>query len=374
MLQKAIRAFIGIIGGLFGLAFISILSHFNIMKLDEKGWMGIGVNTVIVLLFAIIFYIIAPKIMEKIQKVVEFIENEVQKIPVSDMILGTVGLIVGLVIAFLVSQPISNLGGPLIGPLIQILIFAMCGYLGLKIATRKRADVDGVLYRARLKWKNMEKQESDKKEKEDKEKEEENRLKSIPKILDTSVIIDGRIADICSTGFLEGPLVIPEFVLNELQHIADSSDDLKRKRGRRGLDILNRMQKELDIEIIISDKKYKDTKEVDSKLLKLTQDLNGRILTNDYNLNKVASVQNIEVLNINELANAVKPVVLPGEEMLVDVVRDGKESGQGLGYLDDGTMIVVESGKKYIGKSIYVVVTSVLQTSAGKMIFGRPKN
>lgn len=370
MLQKAVKAFIGIVGGLFGLGFISILSHFDIMDLSQKGWLGIGVNIFIILLFAIIFYILSPKIMNKFKKMMEFIENEMQKIPVSDIILGTVGLITGLVIAFLVSQPISNLGGPLVGSVIQTLIFAVCGYLGVKIATRKRADVDSVLYKARLKWKSMDKIESEKEDKEDASKEIKG---SIPKILDTSVIIDGRIADICSTGFLEGPLVIPEFVLNELQHIADSSDDLKRKRGRRGLDILNKMQKELDIEIIISDKKYKDIKEVDSKLLRLTQDLNGRILTNDYNLNKVANVQNIEVLNINELANAVKPVVLPGEEMLVEVVRDGKESGQGLGYLDDGTMIVVESGKKYIGKEIDVVVTSVLQTSAGKMIFGRPK-
>ncbi len=170
--------------------------------------------------------------------------------------------------------------------------------------------------------------------------------KSCPKILDTSVIIDGRIADICRTGFIEGPLVIPEFVLEELQHIADSSDALKRNRGRRGLDILNKIQKELDIEVIIDDKKFEEEKEVDTKLLKLTQLLKGKIITNDYNLNKVAEVQGIDVLNINELANAVKPIVLPGEEMVVQVIKDGKESGQGLAYLDDGTMIVVESGKK----------------------------
>jgi len=192
--------------------------------------------------------------------------------------------------------------------------------------------------------------------------------------LDTSVIIDGRIADICKTGFVEGPLIIPQFVLEELQHIADSSDTLKRNRGRRGLDILNKIQKELDIEVIIYDKKIDDVEEVDSKLLKLAQMLKGKIITNDFNLNKVAEVQGIEVLNVNELANAVKPIVLPGEEMVVHVIKDGKEFNQGLAYLDDGTMIVVEGGKQYIGEKIDVIVTSVLQTSAGRMIFAKPKS
>ena len=195
-----------------------------------------------------------------------------------------------------------------------------------------------------------------------------------PKVLDTSVIIDGRIADICKTGFIEGKLVIPRFVLNELQHIADSSDDLKRVRGRRGLDILNIIQKELDIEVEITEKDFDDIPEVDSKLLKLAQVMNGKVVTNDYNLNKVAELQGVAVLNINELANAVKPVAIPGEEMVAQVVKEGKESNQGIAYLDDGTMIVVEGGKKHIGQTINVLVTSVLQTPAGRMIFGKPKN
>ena len=186
-------------------------------------------------------------------------------------------------------------------------------------------------------------------------------------------IIDGRIADVTKSGFLEGPLVIPNFVLQELRHIADSSDVLKRNRGRRGLDILNRIQKELDAEVVISDRDYDDVTEVDSKLLRLAQDLSGSILTNDYNLNKVAELQGVQVLNINELANAVKPVVLPGEEMLVRVIKDGKESGQGVAYLDDGTMIVVDGGRRHIGENVGVLVTSVLQTAAGRMIFAKPK-
>ena len=208
-----------------------------------------------------------------------------------------------------------------------------------------------------------------------KEKNSKKEQKSIPpKVLDTSVIIDGRIADICRTGFIEGKLIIPKFVLDELQHIADSSDDLKRVRGRRGLDILNIIQKEIDIEVEISEAKFDDIPEVDSKLLKLAQVLGGKVVTNDYNLNKVAQFQGVEVLNINELANAIKPVAIPGEEMVVQVVKEGKEHSQGIAYLDDGTMIVVDGGKKHMGETIRVLVTSVLQTPAGRMIFGKPKN
>lgn len=194
------------------------------------------------------------------------------------------------------------------------------------------------------------------------------------KILDTSVIIDGRIADICRTQFLEGTLVIPEFVLEELQHIADSSDLLKRNRGRRGLDILNRIQKERDVKVLIYEGDFEDMTEVDSKLVKLAKVLGGKVVTNDYNLNKVCELQGVPVLNINDLANAVKPIVLPGEEMVVQLIKEGKEHGQGVAYLDDGTMIVVEGGRSYIGLTLEVVVTSVLQTSAGRMIFARPQS
>lgn len=193
------------------------------------------------------------------------------------------------------------------------------------------------------------------------------------KILDTSVIIDGRIADICKTGFIEGTLVIPGFILEELQHIADSSDLLKRNRGRRGLDILNKIQKELDVKVEIYEGDFEEIAEVDSKLVRLAKVLGGKVLTNDFNLNKVCELQGVSVLNINDLANAVKPVVLPGEEIVVQVIKDGKEHGQGVAYLDDGTMIVVEGGRDYIGTTMEVMVTSVLQTSAGRMIFAKPK-
>ena len=191
------------------------------------------------------------------------------------------------------------------------------------------------------------------------------------KILDTSVIIDGRIADLCDTGFIDGAMVIPQFVLKELQMVADSSDSMKRNRGRRGLDILQKIQKMSGIEVIISDVDFPAVKEVDLKLIELARTLSGKIVTNDFNLNKVAQLRGVSVLNINELANALKPVVLPGEIMKVFILKEGKEYNQGVAYLDDGTMVVVDNARKMISKTIDIVVTSVLQTTAGKMIFGK---
>ena len=191
------------------------------------------------------------------------------------------------------------------------------------------------------------------------------------KILDTSVIIDGRIADLCDTGFIDGTLVIPQFVLKELQLVADSADSMKRNRGRRGLDILQKIQKMSGVEVMISDADYHEVREVDLKLIELARAMQGKIVTNDFNLNKVAQLRGVEVLNINELANALKPVVLPGEIMKVFILKEGKEYNQGVAYLDDGTMVVVDNARKMISKTIDIVVTSVLQTTAGKMIFGR---
>lgn len=360
MIDKILRIGISIIGVLLGIGALSLIRSIEVLNISLSGWIEVIAIVGFGLLFGIIFYFLSSGIIKKGKKLIAIIENELQKIPAIDITISSVGLIVGLIIAYLLSQPLYKIQIPYVGAVGSVILYGFFGYLGIKIPSRKKDDITksiGVI-------------ESVKKVK-DKNKQT---YKSCPKILDTSVIIDGRIADICKTGFIEGPLVLPMFVLEELQHIADSSDGLKRNRGRRGLDILNKIQKELDIEIIIHEKKFEDIQEVDSKLLKLTQLLNGKIITNDYNLNKVAEVQKIDVLNINELANAVKPVVLPGEEMIVTVVKDGKESGQGLAYLDDGTMIVVESGRRYIGETIDVLVTSVLQTSAGRMIFAKPKD
>jgi uncharacterized protein YacL len=191
------------------------------------------------------------------------------------------------------------------------------------------------------------------------------------KILDTSVIIDGRIVDICDTAFIEGTLVIPQFVLKELQLVADSADSLKRQRGRRGLDVLDRLQKSAQVQVQIIDSDFPDVRDVDSKLIELAKHLNAKIVTNDFNLNKIARLQGIAVLNINELANALKPIVLPGESMKVFILKEGKEKDQGVAYLDDGTMVVVDNSRRLIGQTILITVTSVLQTTVGKMIFGR---
>jgi len=191
------------------------------------------------------------------------------------------------------------------------------------------------------------------------------------KILDTSVIIDGRIADIMETRFVDGVLIVPKFVLDELQQIADSSDSVKRTRGRRGLDVLNRLKKDKDTLIRITDQDFPETNDVDSKLVKLAKAIDAKVITTDFNLNKVAEIQGVKVLNINLLSNALKPVVLPGEKMKVVVIKEGKDPGQGIGYLDDGTMVVIDSGKKYVGEEVNVTITSVLQTPAGRMIFAK---
>lgn len=358
MIEKLARAILTIIGASLGV-FVGIVVNqtklFSFTSLQST-----LVIIILSLIFGIIFYLLTPNIKKISLNIVGAFEKELLKFSTSDIILGAGGLIVGFVIAFLISQPFYNI--KYVGTAISVLSYLLFGYLGIKISTKKR---DDVIWPINLKKTQNVKGKS--------EKNTKNAMIS-PKILDTSVIIDGRIADICRTGFVEGTLVIPEFVLKELRHIADSSDSLKRNRGRRGLDILNMLQKEKIVDVVIESKDYGENIEVDIKLLKLAQEFGGKVLTNDFNLNKVAEFQGVEVLNINELANAVKPVVLPGEEMNVMIVKDGKESGQGLAYLDDGTMIVIEGGKKCIGDSVVVTVTSVLQTAAGRMIFAKLKN
>ncbi len=357
MIDKIIKVIISIIGASLG-AFIGVfLNQNDFLKFTslQNVLVIIGISIV----FGIIFFLLSTKIKKIGLGIVGSFEKELLKFSTMDIIWGAVGLIVGFIIAFLISQPFSDI--KYVGTIVSILSYLLFGYLGIKISTRKKDDV--IWPQINLKKQSIAK-------KQDKTKKE----LVFPKILDTSVIIDGRISDICKTGFIEGTLVIPEFVLKELRHIADSSDSLKRNRGRRGLDILNILQKDDAVNVVIESKDYGDNIEVDVKLLKLAKELGGKVLTNDFNLNKVAEFQGVDVLNINELANAVKPVVLPGEEMTVMVVKDGKESGQGLAYLDDGTMIVVEGGKKCIGDSVIVTVTSVLQTAAGRMIFAKLKN
>lgn len=360
MIQKMIRAMVGILGFILGFTiYLSLANAFPDFSF------GIGNNMILIsivigLTIGTIFYIIEPWVIDKFKYVAKLMDKEISKYPQTDILLGSLGLIIGFVIAYLVGGLISLI--PIVGGILTFITYVFMGYLGIRIALKSKDDLFNISKLSRLTPTIKEK---------NSKKEVKN---SPPKVLDTSVIIDGRISDICKTGFIEGKLIIPKFVLDELQHIADSSDDLKRVRGRRGLDILNTIQKDLDIEVEISEVKFDDIPEVDSKLLKLAQVLGGKVVTNDYNLNKVAQVQGVEVLNINELANAIKPVAIPGEEMIVQVVKEGKEHSQGIAYLDDGTMIVVDGGKKHMGETIRVLVTSVLQTPAGRMIFGKPKN
>lgn len=296
-----------------------------------------------------------------------WVERQLSKMPTHDVVAGVLGLAIGLIIANLLGVAFSRI--PLIGPYIPIIFSIVFGYLGLYITIKKRKDIIALLPN-RNKDGNI-KEET--KSASDVEQVKANLSEPSYKLLDTSVIIDGRIADICKTGFIEGTLLIPVFVLEELQFIADSSDLLKRTRGRRGLDILKRIQTEFDMLVKIDHHDYDDVTGVDSKLIRLGQEIGAKIITNDFNLNKVADLQGVQVLNINELANAIKPVVIPGETMVVTVVKDGKEQGQGVAYLDDGTMIVVEGGHKHLNETLEVVVTSVLQTAAGRMIFAKPK-
>lgn len=276
-----------------------------------------------------------------------WINRELKGLPIQTLLAATVGLAIGLLISALAAVPLHYL--PLsLGRLMPFVAALLLGYLGIITGVARQKDLMH-LVSARLT--------SGKSDEED------------YVVLDTSVIIDGRIADIAQTGFIAGTILVPRFVLNELQHIADSSDTLRRNRGRRGLEILNKLQKDNDVPIEITDMDAPDASEVDSKLVRLGSQLGAPVLTNDYNLNRVAELQGVSVLNINELANAVKAVVLPGETITVHIIQEGKEVGQGVGYLDDGTMVVVEDGKPYIDHTLEVTVTRVLQTVAGRMIF-----
>ncbi|HML32150.1 PIN/TRAM domain-containing protein [Sporomusa sphaeroides] len=332
------------------------------------GVFGITMTTILTFVFGglvggIVGFVVAPLLLKYLWNFTYWLELRLNKMPGYDVLAGVLGLATGLIISNLLGPAFMPI--PIVGKYVPLILSVILGYLGINVAIRKREELFNMFSNLpALPWLSRDGKERSK-----------DKTDSIcqAKILDTSVIIDGRIADICKSGFIEGPLVIPVFVLEELQHIADSSDLLKRNRGRRGLDILNRMQKELELNIQIDNRDFDDITEVDSKLIKLGQVLKAKVITNDYNLNKVAELQGVSVLNINELSNAVKPVVLPGEEMVVHVVKDGKEFGQGVAYLDDGTMIVVDGGKKHIGETVGVLVTSVLQTAAGRMIFAKPK-
>ena len=369
MIRNLIRGIITLLLGAVGFYLNYILISLDFLK--TLGWDGSLVWTYAIMsvLFGIIGFLVAPVSIRSFIALMRWMDSRLTRVPTNDLMGGAIGGIIGLIIASLFGNSFVSI--KFFGPLLAVLLSLFLGYLGLTIGMKRKEDVLSFLnffpkFRDR----------GDKTDKGDKHKESKtsrSRDSVSYKILDTSVIIDGRIADIVKTGFLEGVLLIPSFVLEELRHIADSSDLLKRNRGRRGLDILNQISKETVIKVHIHEQDFDDINEVDSKLVRLGQVLDSPLLTNDYNLNKVAELQGVKVLNINELANALKPIVLPGEEMLVQVMKEGKEPGQGVAYLDDGTMIVVDMGRRYMGQNVVVLVTSVLQTAAGRMIFAKPK-
>jgi len=302
---------------------------------------------------AIVGVLVVPAAQVLFDTELHHVERAIDRLAPGELVGGAIGLVTGLVIAFLVKSILFEFvafAGPTGGYIaiaLYLVLSIFAAFLGARVGAKQRVAIGRIAAPAT------------------------SAGGGEPKVLDTSVIIDGRVLDIVRTGFMEGPLLLPRFVLRELQLIADSADPLKRTRGRRGLELLSTLQETTPIEIVERDPE--DIAQVDAKLVRLAQERGAKLVTNDYNLNRVALVEGVSVLNINELANALKPVLLPGEELRVAVIREGREAHQGVGYLDDGTMIVIENGRRLIGETVDVAVTSALQTNAGRMIFARPK-
>lgn len=339
---------------IFSLAVGMFIPHlFNLFVSYDNKFLGIVREYEIIIIIAIILvvYFFISRIIFK--KISEYAKKVLKKDP-NEIIVVILGMVISLVIARLVSGIFTMfLHG--YGYYFAVIVFALITYAGFLIACGLKDKID--LF--------------DGKSLSSLSRTARNSAR--PKVIDTSVIIDGRILDVLKTGFIEGSIIIPSFILEELRHIADSSDNLKRGRGRLGLDVLNKIQELENIPIEIIDYESDQDIEVDVKLLKVAEQLDAYVVTNDYNLNKVAGIHKVPVLNINDLSNAVKSIILPGQDLNLFILKEGKEAEQGIGYLNDGTMIVVEDSKKYIGRSIAITVTSALQTSAGRMIFAKPK-
>lgn len=302
------------------------------------------------LLFAIVFTFTAAPVLRYIYRFVYRLENKLSVYSSKDITAAAIGLILGLLIAFLLSDLIKLIPIYIISTTIIIVVYITLSLIGIRLGIKYVGEIIIV------------------------NKNQTEILSSVSdniKILDSSVIIDGRILDLVRTGFLEGPFIVPAFIMNQLKSVSESQDVMKRNRGRRGLDILHELQRETSVKVILSEVDYPDISDIDTKILKFAEQFSAKVITNDYNLNKLAGVIKVVVLNINELSNAIKPVVIPGEKMTVNIVKAGKEHGQGIGYLEDGTMIVVENGGDNIGETVEATVTTALQTNAGRLIFTR---
>ncbi len=338
-----VRAILTLVGGVagyeaayLGLSYASLSGRYTLLLL------GLGV-----VVGAVIGLVLGGVLGRQVVRLASWVDRATVRVSAAALLVTSIGLVLGLGVAALASLAIKDL--PVVGVFLLPVIYAACAYVFAFLAYTRHVDIGRVIG-----FKNLGGPDA--------------QPRDAPKILDTSVIIDARIGDIVPTHFLEGDLIIPGFVLEELQSIADSSDPLRRARGRRGLDCVRYLQDEYD-RVVIADQDFPGLAEVDMKLIKLAKEMNAGILTTDYNLNKIAQIQGVVVLNVNELANALKPVVLPGESLAVRVIREGKEEDQGVAYLDDGTMVVVEGGRTKVGQNVDVEVTSVLQNPSGKMVF-----
>lgn len=347
MLDRILRFAFGLTGAITGVTvtrFILVQNGMRELLNSSRGTLWLLGAAVVC---GVLMYVLSTKLIHFMTNTLEQTESFIGRVSLYEMIVAAGGLIAGLVVANLVAIPLYRI--PVVGVTLAIMMNVLFGFSGIYFALMKRHEGihgtgDGKLCGASV------------------------------KLLDTSSIIDGRILDVCRTGFLEGELVVPGFILEELRHLADSHDDLVRAKGRRGLDVLNTMKKDSRIPVRIERFHIEGNAEVDERLLATAKETGAWIITNDYNLGKVAAIRNLQVLNVNDLANALKPVALSGEEMRVRIIKEGKEAGQGVGYLEDGTMVVVEDGGRFKGQDVEVVVTSVLQTSAGRMVFARYKD
>ncbi len=347
----------------------------SVSRSEQLGALALGV-----LVVGLLGFLLGPALAEGVAATTRWLEGHLVRLPGTDILFGAAGAIIGLIVALLLGPALSRI--PTVGDFLPAVASVFFALIGWRVFVSKGDDLQRAIGLRRIPTDGSADPRPRTRMLRRRAAAPEAGSSPVPvamgesamtvKVLDTSSIIDGRIADLCRTGFLEGPLLVPEFVLDELRHIADSSDPLKRNRGRRGLDVLASIQKEQSARVEIVDALAAPGQEVDSLLLHLARERGAKVITTDYNLNKVAGLQGVQVLNVNELANALKPILLPGEEITVRVVRDGKEPGQGVAYLDDGTMIVIDGGRRFVGEELGVEVTSTLQTAAGRMIFARP--
>lgn len=328
----------------------------------------VGTMIFVVLVSAAFGFILAPLFWWALIKFGLFFEARIQNVSVPDLIISIVGLILGLLLANLIALPLSKIPGG-VGVYIAVLLNVALGYWGLRFFAKRGDDFWNMITNVDIKKFVRRK----KGEGGGEDMQGSHTEISYPKVLDTSAIIDGRILDVAQTGFLEGTIVLPRFILAELQGVADSTDSLRRTRGRRGLSVVTELQKIKGLTVAIPEVTLRELgrDKVDEALVVLARRLAGKVITTDYNLNQVAQIEGVDVLNVNDLANSLKPMLLPGEKVDIDIIRLGKENHQGIGYLDDGTMLVVEDGYRHVGERVKVTVTSMLQTSAGRMVFGR---